>query len=91
MVDIYEIAPQDKTLQPAPATYAYAGQEARLARYQSLLSKMSSQDEVTAVAQIDWGVPEDDSIEMQRGVAPVKVEGGEALVGNFTDAAAAMR
>jgi len=91
MVDIYDIVPQDKTVQPAPAPYAYAGQEARMARYQTLLSKLSSHDDLAPVAHVDWGVPEDDTIEMQHNSLPIKPEGGEALVGNFADAAAAMR
>ncbi|KAK3940451.1 late endosomal/lysosomal adaptor and MAPK and MTOR activator-domain-containing protein [Diplogelasinospora grovesii] len=105
MVDIYDIVPQDKAVvQPAqaaaaPAPFTYAAQEARMARYQTLLSKLSSHDEdyllTTSVARVDWGVPEDDNIEMQKSVlaAPVvKLEGGEGpLVGNFADAAAAMR
>ncbi|KAK0629306.1 late endosomal/lysosomal adaptor and MAPK and MTOR activator-domain-containing protein [Bombardia bombarda] len=102
MVDIYDIVPQDKIVQAAQAAaapaspYAYAGQEARIARYQTLLSKLSSHDDLASVARVDWGdVPEDETIEMQQStaalVAPVKPDGGEALVGNFADAAAAMR
>ena len=94
MVDIYEIEPQDKPLQSSPAAhpYAHAGQEARRARYQALLTKLSSHDDLTSVARVDWGTPEDDPIEIQRNTsAPVKLEGGDALVGNFADAVAAMR
>ncbi|KAK3380878.1 hypothetical protein B0H63DRAFT_523617 [Podospora didyma] len=93
MVDIYDIVPQEnKVVQPAPAPYAYAGQDARMARYQTLLSKLSSHgDLTTAVARVDWGIPEDDTIEMQQSPLPIKLEGGEALVGNFADAADAMR
>jgi len=93
MVDIYDIVPQDKVVQVAPAPYAYAGQDERMARYKTLLSKLSSHDDLASVARVDWGVPEDDTIEMQQNAAPalVKPESGEALVGNFTDAAAAMR
>ncbi|KAK3693221.1 late endosomal/lysosomal adaptor and MAPK and MTOR activator-domain-containing protein [Podospora appendiculata] len=91
MVDIYDIVPQDKAAQAAPAPYAHAGQEARMARYQTLLSKLSSHEDLASVARVDWGTPEDDTIEMQHSAAPIKPEGGEALVGNFADAAAAMR
>jgi hypothetical protein len=92
MVDIYDIVPQDKAAHAAaPTTYAYASQEPPLARYQTLLSKLSSHEDVAPVAHVDWGVPDDDTIEMQQSVVPIKLEGGEALVGNFADAAAAMR
>jgi len=93
MVDIYDIVPQDKAAHAAaPTPYAYADQEPpHLARYQTLLSKLSSHDGLAPVAHVDWGIPDDDTIEMQRSVAPIKLEGGEALVGNFADAAAAMR
>ncbi|KAH8896600.1 hypothetical protein GQ53DRAFT_743239 [Thozetella sp. PMI_491] len=94
LVDIYEIDPQDKTLQSSAAhPYAHVGQEARMARYQTLLTKLSSRDDFSSVARVDWGTPEDDPIEMQRSSpAAVKLEGsGGALVGNFADAVAAMR
>ncbi|KAL2015548.1 hypothetical protein VTK56DRAFT_5240 [Thermocarpiscus australiensis] len=91
MVDIYDIVPQDKAVQPAAAPYTYAVQDPTMARYRNLLSKLSSHDELAAVARVDWGVPDDDTIEMQHSAVPIKVDGGEALIGNFADAAAAMR
>ncbi|KAM7200011.1 Late endosomal/lysosomal adaptor and MAPK and MTOR activator domain containing protein [Rhypophila sp. PSN 637] len=99
MVDIYDIVPQDKVVQIAPApSYMYAGQEGeRMARYQTLLSKLSSHDDLASVARIDWGVPEDDStMELQHNSAAATLikplgPANEALVGNFTDAAAIMR
>ncbi|KAL2259839.1 hypothetical protein VTK26DRAFT_6338 [Humicola hyalothermophila] len=91
MVDIYDIVPHDKAAQPGPPPYAYPGHDPTAARYQTLLSKLSSHDDLAAVARVDWGSPEDDTIEMQQGAVPIKVDGGDALVGNFADAAAAMR
>ncbi|KAK4128052.1 hypothetical protein N657DRAFT_561388 [Parathielavia appendiculata] len=91
MVDIYEIVPQDKAAEPAPGPYVYAGQDATTIRYQTLLSKLSSHDDLAAVACVDWGFPDDDTIEMQQGTVPIKVDGGDTLIGNFADAAAAMR
>jgi hypothetical protein len=91
MVDIYDIVPQDKMLQDVPAHYAHAGHDARMAPYQTLLSKLSSHDDLSSVARVDWGDPDDDTIEMQQSTVPVKLEPSEALVGNFADAAAAMR
>ncbi|KAL8399511.1 hypothetical protein RB594_000047 [Gaeumannomyces avenae] len=77
MVDIFEIAPQDE----APA-YAFPGQDARLARYQNLLSKLSDDASVcsTASTKVDW-VPWDDDVELQ----PAPKEAGP-LVGTFADA-----
>jgi hypothetical protein len=91
MVDIYEIVPQDKAALPVSVPYVYAGHDANTVQYQTLLSKLASHDDLPAVARVDWGTPDDDTIEMQQGVVPIKVDGGEALVGNFADAAAAMR
>lgn len=91
MVDIYEIVPQDKTVQPPATPYIYAGQDATTVRYQTLLSKLSSHDDLASVARVDWGSPDDDTIEMQQGAVPIKVDEGGSLVGNFADAAAAMR
>ena len=93
MVDIYDIVPQEEAVHAdAPTPYAYASEEPHMARYQTLLSKLSSHDDLPSVARVDWGTPEDDTIEMQQSVVPIKLEGGaDALVGNFADAAAAMR
>ncbi len=86
MVDIFEIAPQDSAQRVVPAPYALAGQEARHARYQHLLSKLAANDELMADAVVDWTPHEDDTIEMQGGVPPIKAEAGEPLVGYFADA-----
>ncbi|KAJ9144252.1 hypothetical protein NKR23_g6007 [Pleurostoma richardsiae] len=94
MVDIFDIAPQESSGTPrnAPAPFVFPGQEARLLKYQHLLSKLDSSedDPTTAGARVDWFPPEDDHIEMQRSIPPVKEEAVEPLVGNFADAAAAM-
>ncbi|KAK4677461.1 hypothetical protein QC764_405160 [Podospora pseudoanserina] len=102
MVDIYDIAPSNhRPASPFAAPdspemqYAYpaAAPDANLVRYHNLLSKLSSHDDLAAVARVDWGTPDDDTIEMQQNaVIPIKVEGAtESLVGDFADAAAAMR
>ncbi|KAK4156555.1 hypothetical protein C8A00DRAFT_40956 [Chaetomidium leptoderma] len=88
MVDIYEIVPQDKATQPFPGPYIHAGQDA--ITVQTLLSKLSSHDDLASVARVDWGSPDDDTIEMQQGTVSIKVDGGDNFVGNFADAAAAM-
>lgn len=77
-------------------------QDMRLARLQSLLSRLTMHEDLSgtaaAVAHVDWGAAEDNHDEdvgpagMRTGGTLVKVEGsGDALVGNFADAAAAMR
>ncbi|KAK4194256.1 hypothetical protein QBC40DRAFT_320869 [Triangularia verruculosa] len=102
MVDIYDIVPStQRTASPSAAPdspempYAYpaAVPDTNLVRYHNLLSKLSSHDDLAAVARVDWGTPDDDTIEMQQNaVVPIKLEGAaEPLVGNFADAAAAMR
>ncbi|KAK4184649.1 hypothetical protein QBC35DRAFT_505429 [Podospora australis] len=99
MVDIYDIVPNIEptpgqasspdSLYSAPvqASHAYAAQDTR---YHRLLSKLSSYDDLDTVAKVDWGTQDDDPIEMQQGVVPIKLESGQALVGNFADAADAM-
>lgn len=97
MVDIYEIAPQDKDPHTEPPTthYAHAGQEARMARYQTLLTKLASNDDLAAAAvagRIDWDVSEEDNMEVQSDATPVKVEAdSRPLVGTFAEAATAMK
>lgn len=97
MVDIYEIAPQDKdpNAEPPATRYAHAGQEARMARYQTLLAKLASNDDLAGAAaagRIDWDAPEEDGGEAQTDAVPVKVEvGSQPLVGTFAEAATAMR
>ncbi|KAM6520487.1 hypothetical protein FSOLCH5_005280 [Fusarium solani] len=96
MVDIFDIAPQDNAPRGTTTPFAYAGQGARLARYQHLVSKLSNQGESPANAngvKVDW-IPEDETIEMQKnGPASIKtLESDEGpLVGTFADAAAAMQ
>ncbi|KAF4961300.1 hypothetical protein FGADI_318 [Fusarium gaditjirri] len=95
MVDIFEIAPQENTNRGATTPFAYAGQGARLARYQHLVSKLGNQGDNNPASgvKVDW-LPEDETIEMQKnGPASIKtLESDEGpLVGTFADAAAAMQ
>ncbi|CRK18986.1 hypothetical protein BN1708_012481 [Verticillium longisporum] len=79
MVDIFEIAPQDQAARPAPALFAYAGQEARIVRYQHLLSKLASKDEGEgqgqgpAGVQVNW-LPQEDTVDVQRRAPSIKSE-----------------
>ena len=103
MIDVYDMIPQENGIAGGDGLYnpvpmpepSVAGVE----RYQSLLAKLSVQDEFT-VAHIDWGTPVEEDVPVglmhQRGsitaVTPIKLEsGGDALVATFSDAAAAMR
>lgn len=95
MVDIFDIAPQENGARGTTTPFAYAGQGARLARYQHLVSKLSSQGDSNPVngVKVDW-LPEDETIEMRKnGPASIKtLESDEGpLVGTFADAAAAMQ
>ncbi|KPM34489.1 hypothetical protein AK830_g12077 [Neonectria ditissima] len=94
MVDIFEIAPQENAARGASTPFAYAGQGARLARYQHLVSKLNAQSDAPAPGvKVDW-LPEEETIEMQRnGPASIKTIDTEdgPLVGTFADAAAAMQ
>jgi len=95
MVDIFEVAPQGDGRHSAPAPFAYAGQEARMMRYQNLLSKLAAHDEGDEVdnvegVQVDWLTDEQDTIELQRSETTANGEDDKPLVGTFADAAAAM-
>ncbi|KAK3987961.1 late endosomal/lysosomal adaptor and MAPK and MTOR activator-domain-containing protein [Cladorrhinum sp. PSN332] len=94
MVDIYDIVPQSNTAahhSAAPAQYAYTAQDPMTTRYHTLLSKLASHEDLASVARVDWGTPEDDTIEMDQNTVPINFDDTKPLVGNFTDAVAAMR
>jgi hypothetical protein len=94
MVDVFEIAPQPPPGRGNATPFAYAGQGARLARYQHLVSKLNAEDDnAQNNLKIDW-LTEDDPVELQSN-RPASIKNLEAddgpLVGTFADAAAAMR
>lgn len=97
MVDVFEIGPQDFSGRGGTSTpFAYAGQGARVARYQHLVSKLSTQDDPsTHGVKVDWLTDDDDNLEMQSNTAgSIKTFDDEVagpLVGTFADAAAAMK
>ncbi|QPH10652.1 hypothetical protein C2857_002056 [Epichloe festucae Fl1] len=97
MVDVFEIGPHDASgLVGTSTPFAYAGQGARVARYQHLVSKLSAEDDNTAHGiKVDWLTDDDDSLEMQSNrSASIKTlddENSGPLVGTFADAAAAMK
>lgn len=67
-------------------------------RYQSLLSKLSADEEDSAAgARVEWSAEEEDEEDedgdataLHKGVPQIKTEPSDALVGNFREAAAAM-
>ncbi|KAH8172352.1 late endosomal/lysosomal adaptor and MAPK and MTOR activator domain-containing protein [Sarocladium implicatum] len=95
MVDIFEINPAETSTRTSANAFAYAGQGARVARYQHLISKLDSEDNLTSTAgiKVDW-MEDDDAADTTGGnetsvSRPQNDEG--PLVGTFADAAAAMR
>ncbi|ATY63963.1 hypothetical protein A9K55_004618 [Cordyceps militaris] len=90
MVDIFEIAPQQPNGRQSTG-FGYAGQGARVARYQHLVSKLSSEDvDQAAGIKIDWYTEDDSQNERPMSLKTLDHDDG-ALVGTFADAAAAMK
>ena len=89
MVDVFEIAPQS-TGPPEPSShFAYAGQGARLARYQRLVSKLGVSDEILpAGIRVGWLADDDTADTSLTSLKTLHGDDG-ALVGTFADAAAA--
>jgi hypothetical protein len=97
MVDVFEIGPRDSSSRGGTSTpFAYAGQGARVARYQHLVSKLSTEDELSAHGvKVDWLTDDDDdNLELRSNASPsIKTIDDDItgpLVGTFADAAAAM-
>ncbi|KAL7622149.1 hypothetical protein AAE478_007651 [Parahypoxylon ruwenzoriense] len=89
LVDVFEITPQEpQRTQPA----IFSGQDARLARYQNILSKLSADGENASAddgqGAAEWLLSEDDTVELQGKAPSVKDEAGGPLVGTFADATA---
>ena len=88
MVDIFEVAPRASGTR-TPTTAA-PGQEAKLSRYQNLLSKLSSTDDEPADGvYVDWLPREEDQQAIELG-SNGEAKDDKPLVGTFADAAAAM-
>ncbi|KAI1101763.1 late endosomal/lysosomal adaptor and MAPK and MTOR activator-domain-containing protein [Jackrogersella minutella] len=86
LVDVFEITPQEsQRTQPA----LFSGQEARLARYQNILSKLSTEGISTSAdgspGAAEWLLGEDDTVELQGKAPSIKDETGGPLVGTFAD------
>ncbi|KAI1338903.1 late endosomal/lysosomal adaptor and MAPK and MTOR activator-domain-containing protein [Xylariaceae sp. FL0016] len=90
LVDVFEIAPQQAQRTPG----MFLGQDIRLARYQNIISKLSSEDASLPHdghgGAVEWLMSEDDTTEVPGKSPSIKEGSGEPLVGTFADAAAAM-
>ncbi|KAI0193099.1 late endosomal/lysosomal adaptor and MAPK and MTOR activator-domain-containing protein [Astrocystis sublimbata] len=91
LVDVFEITPQGSERAP-PAMFP--GQDARLARYQNILSKLSSDDSVGtadgAQGAVAWLVSEEDNTDGAEHNITIKEGSAGPLVGTFADAVAAV-
>ncbi|KAH8164950.1 hypothetical protein CIB48_g3293 [Xylaria polymorpha] len=91
LVDVFEITPQES--QRTPPTL-FPGQDARLARYQSILSKLSSDDGAatadSAQGAVAWLVSEEDNADGVEHNITIKEGSAGPLVGTFADAVAAV-
>ncbi|KAI2468627.1 late endosomal/lysosomal adaptor and MAPK and MTOR activator-domain-containing protein [Annulohypoxylon bovei var. microspora] len=90
LVDVFEITPQEsQRTQPA----LFSGQEARMARYQNILSKLSTEGDATSAdggpGAVEWLLSEDDTVELKANPPSIKDEAGGPLVGTFADITAA--
>jgi hypothetical protein len=92
LVDVFDIIPPERANPSTSAHFAFPSDDGQQARYQTLLTRLSTK-EGGPVAKIEWQHQDDEGNSPQEAGTPVKLgkEAGEPLVGNFVDAAAAMR
>ncbi len=82
LVDVFEIAPQEShRTQPT----IFSGQDARMARYQNILSKLSPEEGADSDV-VEWLPNEEETSEAHGKNPSVKEVSGEPLVGTFADA-----
>lgn len=91
LVDVFEITPEEsQRIQPA----IFPGQQARLARYQHILSKLSPDDGRTAAhgnqGATAWFLGEEDNADQPEQTIMIKEASSGPLVGTFADAVAAI-
>jgi hypothetical protein len=70
----------------------FSGHEARLTRYQNILSKLSSNNDDTAEGNqgaVEWLLGDEDNVEILEQDITIKEGSAGPLVGTFADAAAA--
>ncbi|KAI0405074.1 late endosomal/lysosomal adaptor and MAPK and MTOR activator-domain-containing protein [Xylaria palmicola] len=91
LIDVFEITPQESH-RPPPAMFP--GHDVRLARYQTILAKLSSEDG-TATADgnqgaVAWLVSEETNGDVAEHNITIKEGSAGPLVGTFADAVAAV-
>ncbi|KAF2965095.1 hypothetical protein GQX73_g8484 [Xylaria multiplex] len=92
LVDVFEITPQESQ-RTHPAMFSE--QDARLTRYQNILSKLSSDDGALATTDsnqpsVEWLVSEEDSANLPEQNITIKEGAPGPFVGTFADAVAAV-
>ncbi|KAI1817255.1 late endosomal/lysosomal adaptor and MAPK and MTOR activator-domain-containing protein [Poronia punctata] len=90
LVDVFEIAPQESQIsQPT----VFSGHDVRLSRYQTILSKLSSNNDGVAEGHpgaVEWLLSEEDNGELPDQTITIKEGSAGPLVGTFADAAVAV-
>ncbi|KAI0534435.1 late endosomal/lysosomal adaptor and MAPK and MTOR activator-domain-containing protein [Xylaria digitata] len=92
LVDVFEITPQESQ-RTHPAMFPE--QDARLTRYQNILSKLSSDDGALATTNsnqpsVEWLVNEEDNTNLPEHNITIKEGAPGPFVGTFADAVAAV-
>ncbi|KAI2621337.1 late endosomal/lysosomal adaptor and MAPK and MTOR activator-domain-containing protein [Xylaria nigripes] len=91
LVDVFDIAPQESQ---RTHPVLFFGHDARLARYESILSKLSSDDAPTTVdgnhRTVEWLLSEQDNADLPGQNMTIKEGSAGPLVGTFADVAAAV-
>ncbi|TGJ86386.1 hypothetical protein E0Z10_g2381 [Xylaria hypoxylon] len=91
LVDVFEITPQESQ-RTHPAMFSE--QDARLTRYQNILSKLSSDDVTSSAdgnqASVEWLLNEEDNTGLPEQNITIKEGASGPFVGTFADAVAAV-
>ncbi|KAI0395484.1 late endosomal/lysosomal adaptor and MAPK and MTOR activator-domain-containing protein [Xylariaceae sp. FL0594] len=87
LVDVFEITPQEPQMTHAAV---FSGNDARLTRYQNILSKLSSNDGSAEGnhGAVEWLLSDEDNAELPEHNITIKEGSAGPLIGTFADAAA---
>ncbi|GAW13773.1 hypothetical protein ANO14919_031620 [Xylariales sp. No.14919] len=91
LVDVFEITPQEsQRIHPA----MFSEQDARLTRYQNILSKLSSDDGASTTdgrpTSVEWLLNEEDNADLPEQNITIKESASGPFVGTFADAVTAV-
>ncbi|RWA12167.1 hypothetical protein EKO27_g2927 [Xylaria grammica] len=91
LVDVFEITPQEsQRIHPA----MFSEQDARLTRYQNILSKLSSDDGASTAdgrpTSVEWLLNEEDNADLPEQNITIKESASGPFVGTFADAVTAV-